>query len=75
MPRIPPAPGAAWGAAGKWGEGTLDFGAMIETLREAGYDGFLSVEYVHQAYMNTLSDDVLTETIRMRDLARAYGVD
>ncbi len=59
----------------KWGEGTLDFGAMIETLQEAGYDGFLSVEYVHQAYMNTLSDDVLTETIRMRDLAHAYGVD
>ena len=59
----------------KWGEGTLDFGAMIETLREAGYDGFLSIEYVHQAYMNTLSDDVLTETIRMRDLARAHGVE
>ena len=59
----------------KWGEGTLDFGAMIETLREAGYEGFLSIEYVHQAYMNTLSDDVLTETIRMRDLARAYGVE
>jgi sugar phosphate isomerase/epimerase len=59
----------------KWGEGTLDFGAIIETLREAGYDGFLSIEYVHQAYMNTLSDDVLTETIRMRDLARAHGVE
>jgi sugar phosphate isomerase/epimerase len=58
----------------KWGEGTLDLGAQIETLREAGYDGFLSVEYVHQAYMSTLSDDVLTETVRMRDLARAHGV-
>ena len=59
----------------KWGEGTLDIGRMIGTLREAGYDGFLAVEYVHQAYMNTLFDDVLTETIRMRDLARAYGVE
>ncbi len=58
----------------KWGEGTLDFGAIIGTLRDAGYDGFLAVEYVHQSYMNTLSDDVLTETIRMRDLARAFGV-
>lgn len=59
----------------KWGEGTLDLGRMIETLREAGYDGFLSIEYVHQPYMNTLSDDVLTETIRMRDLARAHGAE
>jgi len=58
----------------KWGEGTLDMGAMIEMLRGVGYDGFLAIEYVHQAYMNTLSDDVLTETIRMRDLARAHGV-
>jgi sugar phosphate isomerase/epimerase len=51
----------------KWGEGTLDFGAMIHTLRGVGYDGYLSLEYVHQSYMNTLSDDVLTETIQMRN--------
>jgi sugar phosphate isomerase/epimerase len=58
----------------KWGEGTLDFAAMVATLRDAGYDGWLAVEYVHQAYMNTLFDDVLTETIRMRDAMRALGV-
>jgi sugar phosphate isomerase/epimerase len=58
----------------KWGEGTLDMGAMVGTLRAAGYEGALSIEYVHQAYMNTLSDDVLTETIRMRDHLRAFGV-
>jgi sugar phosphate isomerase/epimerase len=58
----------------KWGEGTLDFAAMIAVLRAAGYDGWLAVEYVHQAYMNTLYDDVLTETIRMRDAMRALGV-
>jgi sugar phosphate isomerase/epimerase len=56
----------------KWGEGTLDFGAMIETLRASGYDGFLSLEYVHQDYMGTLNDDVLPEPIRMRDLVRQY---
>ncbi len=56
----------------KWGEGTLDFGAMIETLRSCGYSGFLSLEYVHQAYMGTLNDDVLTETIYMRDLVRRF---
>jgi sugar phosphate isomerase/epimerase len=58
----------------KWGEGTLDFDRLVEALREQGYAGALSVEYVHQAYMGTLSDDVLTETVRMRDLLRGHGV-
>jgi sugar phosphate isomerase/epimerase len=58
----------------KWGEGTLDFAAMVAALRQAGYDGWLAVEYVHQSYMNTLFDDVLTETIRMRDAMRALGI-
>jgi sugar phosphate isomerase/epimerase len=58
----------------KWGEGTLDFAAMVATLRAAGYDGWLAVEYVHQTYMNTLFDDVLTETIRMRDAMHALGI-
>jgi sugar phosphate isomerase/epimerase len=58
----------------KWGEGVIDVPAMTGTLRAAGYDGWLAVEYVHQAYMNTLSDDVLTETVRMRDAMRALGV-
>jgi sugar phosphate isomerase/epimerase len=58
----------------KWGEGTLDFAAMVGVLRQAGYDGWLAVEYVHQTYMNTLFDDVLTETIRMRDLMHSLGI-
>jgi sugar phosphate isomerase/epimerase len=58
----------------KWGEGTLDFAAMVATLRAVGYEAWLAVEYVHQAYMNTLSDDVLTETIRMRDAMQALGI-
>jgi sugar phosphate isomerase/epimerase len=58
----------------KWGEGTLDFAAMVATLRAADYGGWLAVEYVHQSYMNTLSDDVLTETIRMRDAMHALGI-
>ena len=58
----------------KWGEGTLDFAAMVAVLRAAGYDGWLAVEYVHQSYMNTIFDDVLTETIRMRDAMHALGI-
>jgi sugar phosphate isomerase/epimerase len=53
----------------------LDFTAMVEVLRDTGYDGYLAVEYVHQNYMNTLFDDVLTETIRMRDHLLACGVN
>jgi sugar phosphate isomerase/epimerase len=49
-------------------------GALQAKWGKAGYDGWLAVEYVHQSYMNTLSDDVLTETIRMRDAMRALGV-
>jgi sugar phosphate isomerase/epimerase len=58
----------------KWGQGTLDIGAQVAVLRAAGYAGFLAVEYVHQAYMNTLADDVLTETVQMRDALRAWGI-
>lgn len=56
----------------KLAEGTINFPAMLATLRDAGYGGALSLEYVHQDYMNTLGDDVLTETIQMRDLVRAW---
>lgn len=58
----------------KLAEGTLDFAAMLETLRATGYEGYLSIEYVHQDYMNTVFDDVLTETVLMRDLLRDCGV-
>lgn len=58
----------------KWAEGTIDFAAIVERLAAAGYGGYLSLEAVHQAYMNTLFDDVLTETIAMRDALRGLGV-
>ena len=37
-------------------------------LKEIKYKNYLSIEYVHQDYMNTLYEDVLSETIKMRDL-------
>jgi sugar phosphate isomerase/epimerase len=54
-------------------EGTLNFPALFGTFRDAGYDGWLSSEYVHQAYFDTIHDDVLTETVKMRDLFRAWS--
>ena len=51
----------------KFAHGTLNFPAMFGTLRDAGYTGALSIEPVHQDYMNTLFEDVLTEIIALRD--------
>lgn len=51
--------------------GTLNFPAMLATLAGHGYRGRLAIEYVHQDYMDTLHDDVLSETIKMRDLVRS----
>lgn len=53
--------------------GTLNFSAILGRLREAGYSGFLALEYVHQEYMGTMSDDVLSETVKMRDLVEAWS--
>lgn len=53
-------------------EGTLNFPAFLGSLREAGYDGWLAIEYVHQNYMDTVYDDVLSETVKMRDLVRGW---
>jgi sugar phosphate isomerase/epimerase len=50
--------------------GTLNFAAMLATLARHGYRGHLAIEYVHQDYMDTLHDDVLSETIKLRDLVR-----
>ncbi len=51
--------------------GTLNFAAMLDALRQAGYNGYLAVEYVHQDYMQTDNVDVISETVKMRDLIRA----
>ena len=53
-------------------EGTINFEALLATLRDGGFDGALALEYVNQDYMNTLYDDVLTETIALRDKVRAW---
>lgn len=56
----------------KFDQGTLNFPALFGTLRAAGYQGWMALEAVHQDYMATLGDDVMTETIRMRDSFAAW---
>ncbi|MCJ8323403.1 MAG: sugar phosphate isomerase/epimerase [Rhizobiales bacterium] len=53
-------------------EGSINHPAFFADLRDAGYDGYLAIEYVHQAYMNTVFDDVLSETVKMRDCFNAW---
>jgi sugar phosphate isomerase/epimerase len=57
----------------KLDQGTINFSALLGTLGDLGYGGYLALEYVHQPYMDTVYDDVLTETVRLRDLVRAYA--
>ena len=56
----------------KLAKGTINIGAELATLKAAGYDGYVALEYTHQDYMDSLFDDVLTETIQLRDLVRAW---
>ena len=51
----------------KFHQGTINFPAVFGALRDAGYSGALAIEPVHQDYMNTLFDDVLTEIVALRD--------
>lgn len=53
-------------------DGTVNFPAFLGALRDAGYAGWLAIEYLNQAYMATTRDDVLFETVRMRDLVREW---
>jgi sugar phosphate isomerase/epimerase len=52
--------------------GTLNFPAILSALRQSGYSGYLAVEYVHQDYMQTDNVDVVSETVKMRDLLSAH---
>jgi sugar phosphate isomerase/epimerase len=57
----------------KFAHGTLNFPAMFGTLRDVGYCGALAIEPVHQDYMNTLYEDVLTEIIALRDCFNTWS--
>jgi sugar phosphate isomerase/epimerase len=53
-------------------KGTINMPAELATLRRAGFEGYVALEYTHQDYMDSLFDDILTETIQLRDVVRAW---
>lgn len=54
-------------------QGTINIQAMLSRLEEVGFNAYASLENVHQDYMDTLYDDVLSETIKMRDLFNEWN--
>ncbi len=53
--------------------GTINMAAQFGTLNDAGYDGAMALEFVHQDYMGTMHEDVLTETVAVRDAWRRWS--
>lgn len=49
-------------------QGTINYLDIFSQLKELNYQGYLALEYVHQDYMGTLYEDVLSETIKLRDV-------
>jgi sugar phosphate isomerase/epimerase len=53
-------------------DGTINFGQVLDQLRLAGYERYLSVEYVYSSYMQSNNVDIVTETTKTRDLLKSY---
>jgi sugar phosphate isomerase/epimerase len=54
----------------RWDDGVIDIPAMVGVLKEAGYQGYLALEYEHDPWMGCDKIDVMTESIKMRNLVR-----
>lgn len=52
----------------RWDQGTIDFPGVISNLQAAGYRGYLGLEYEHDSWLDLDRVDVMTETIKMRNL-------
>ncbi len=55
----------------RWDDGEIDFTAVVGKLKEAGYKGYVTLEYEHEpGWMDMDKCDVITESIKMRDVVR-----
>jgi sugar phosphate isomerase/epimerase len=50
---------------------SLDFERMVDVLRDAEYDGFITVEYIWVAWQRLNEIDVISETVMLRDRLNA----
>jgi hypothetical protein len=53
-------------------ENTIDYGRVLQKMKEVNYQGFFELEYVwiDREHLNDV--DVLSETILLRDLANQF---
>lgn len=51
-------------------ENVIDYGRIIDRMREIGYDGYFAIEYVWQDWEDTNKNENVCETILFRDFAR-----
>lgn len=51
-------------------DNTIDYGRVIERMRELAYDGYFAIEYVWQDWEDTNKSENVSETILFRDFAR-----
>lgn len=56
----------------KMEQGIIDFHGFFAALRDSGYDGWLAIEYEHELGTHSQYDDVISETVKMRDCFRAW---
>jgi sugar phosphate isomerase/epimerase len=52
----------------RWNDGKIDFVKVVEKLIEVKYKGYLTLEYEHDAWLDSDRLDVATETIKMRNI-------
>ncbi len=53
-------------------EGTIDFADIAGRLKGAGYNGYLCVEYTWQEWRGCNKQDVISESVIMRDKLRGW---
>lgn len=56
-------------------ESTIDYSNVVKAMHRTGYRGFVALEYVWTEWMDCNRVDNLSETIILRDILQAAGVD
>ena len=54
----------------RWNDGVIDFRKVVRRLQQAGYSGYYALEYEHDTWLGNDRVDVISESIKMRDLVK-----
>lgn len=56
-------------------ENTIDYPRVLRRMRNAGYEGYVALEYVWTEWMRCNEVDNLTETVLLRDLLQSINLE